>query len=207
MTMTLLRVVAVPLALVLPPLSVRLAGVGQLGQIGNLILFVAAQVLFWTVMAGPGAVVWGLSIVHALLLWVQSLRGLSFRLLLTNAGAAALTVTLLVCSVLVWPRPAMQPLDPVAIAEGRRAFETCSACHKSNVAPTLRGVVGHGSAQITGYDYSEAMRNAQIVWSPEILAQFILNTESVVPGSKMAVEGIDLDTAQKVIFYLNYISR
>jgi cytochrome c len=75
---------------------------------------------------------------------------------------------------------------------GAVAFErTCSACHtidkgaRRRVGPNLFGVVGARIANMDGYPYSVAFREADIVWDDETLAAFLAAPMHVVPGTKM----------------------
>lgn len=76
-------------------------------------------------------------------------------------------------------------------AEGRAVFEDlCADCHtvtpgKNKRGPSLAGVLGKAAAGQPNYNYSEALRNAGIVWSPERLARFLANPKKDLPGTKM----------------------
>jgi cytochrome c len=75
---------------------------------------------------------------------------------------------------------------------GAVAFErTCSACHtidkgaRRRVGPNLFGITGARIANMQGYPYSAAFREADIVWDDETLAAFLAAPMHVVPGTKM----------------------
>ncbi|MDO6384994.1 cytochrome c family protein [Uliginosibacterium sp. 31-12] len=76
-------------------------------------------------------------------------------------------------------------------SEGRAVFEDlCADCHtvtpgKNKRGPSLAGVLGKAAAGQPNYNYSEALRNAGIVWSPERLARFLANPKKDLPGTKM----------------------
>jgi cytochrome c len=91
---------------------------------------------------------------------------------------------------------------PVAAADGgdvekgRQVFKKCMACHTMDagaahkIGPNLRGVIGRTSGSAEGYKYSEAMRQAGIVWSAETLDAYLTAPKSFVPGNKMPFPGL-----------------
>ena len=95
----------------------------------------------------------------------------------------------------------MLTLPSVAIAQdpeaGKNVFEQqCSACHeigpgaKNNVGPDLNGVIGRKAGTEAGYDYSEAMRKAGLVWNEAIFKEYIADPKKKLPGIKMLFPGI-----------------
>ena len=78
------------------------------------------------------------------------------------------------------------------VAAGKVAFgRTCAACHSvtpggAGIGPSLAGVVGRKAGALPGYDYSPAMRNSQIVWTPKNIAKHIENPKALIPGNRMA---------------------
>lgn len=83
--------------------------------------------------------------------------------------------------------------DPKA---GSAVFEaTCSDCHsikpgRHKSGPSLFGVTGRTSATAEGFAYSDALRNAGVVWTPERLDSFITNPKALVPQTKMRFSGL-----------------
>ena len=95
-------------------------------------------------------------------------------------------------------------------AKGKAVFARCAVCHNvekdggNGVGPNLFGVAGRKSATVEGFNYSGAMKAANLTWTDENLAKYIAGPAKVVPGNKMAFGGI----AQKsqiadVIAYLH----
>lgn len=91
---------------------------------------------------------------------------------------------------------------------GAKVFTRCKACHtaepgKNRIGPSLYGVVGRMSGAEPGFNYSPAMKNAHIVWTPENLNKYLTNPKAVVPGNKMAFPGVkDPKEREDVISYL-----
>ena len=85
-------------------------------------------------------------------------------------------------------QPTAQANSP---AEGRAVFEDqCADCHtvtpgKHKRGPSLAGVLGRQAAAQPNYNYSNALRSAGIVWTPERLTRYLSNPKQDVPGGKM----------------------
>ncbi|MFN6055369.1 MAG: c-type cytochrome [Paracoccaceae bacterium] len=84
--------------------------------------------------------------------------------------------------------------DPV---RGSELFPVrCIECHsiadaaEKKIGPSLKGVIGRASGTLDGYDYSEAMKAAGIVWSEETLKAYLVAPRKVVPGTKMNFNGL-----------------
>jgi cytochrome c len=73
-------------------------------------------------------------------------------------------------------------------ARGEALYRDCQACHaidKNQIGPMHRGVVGRTAGTVQGFDYSEALKNAKIVWTEANLDKWLTDPEILVPGSKM----------------------
>lgn len=98
---------------------------------------------------------------------------------------------------------------PVAAAGARPAvFAQCATCHavepgKHGVGPSLAGVYGTKSADIPGYAFSTAMKNANLTWDDATLDEYLTAPMKKVPGTKMAFAGLS-DPAKRaeVIAYM-----
>ena len=82
------------------------------------------------------------------------------------------------------------------LAAGEQSFRKCLPCHsvgedaKNKIGPVLNGLEGRKSGTIEGYNYSEANKKAEIVWSEAAFQDYIVNPMAKVPGTKMAFAGI-----------------
>jgi nitrite reductase (NO-forming) len=91
---------------------------------------------------------------------------------------------------------------------GRLVFRKCQACHsiepgKNMLGPSLAGIIGRKAGTEAGYNYSPAMKSADIVWSLQTLDQYLSDPAKVVPGNKMPFPGLKTDHDRAdVIAYL-----
>jgi nitrite reductase (NO-forming) len=105
------------------------------------------------------------------------------------------------------PASDKQPVSGDASA-GRLVFRKCQACHsiepgKNMLGPSLAGVIGRKAGMEAGYNYSPAMKSADIVWNPQSLDQYLSDPAKVVPGNKMPFPGLKTDHDRAdVIAYL-----
>ena len=80
--------------------------------------------------------------------------------------------------------------DPAA---GQNTFALCAICHavgegaQNKLGPILNGLDGRRSGSVAGYDYSDALKSAGIVWSEGTFKEFIANPSAKVPGTKMTL--------------------
>ncbi len=80
---------------------------------------------------------------------------------------------------------------------GADSFDAnCAECHsiakplKNKKGPGLLGVVGRQSAANAGFDYSDAMKAANLTWTEDKLDAYITNPKAVVPNDKMKFKGL-----------------
>jgi len=101
--------------------------------------------------------------------------------------------------------PAVAGGDPVA---GRLVFRKCQACHsmepgKNILGPSLAGIVGRKAGSEAGYNYSPAMKQANIVWDAKSLDAYLSDPQKFVPGNKMPFPGLktDHDRADVIAYF------
>lgn len=102
--------------------------------------------------------------------------------------------------------------DPLAAYAGDRGadiFRACVACHTlgadqaNRAGPTLAGLFGRRIATLPGYDFSDALKRLDIVWTPETVARlFEIGPAAYTPGTKMPEQriGSEQDRAALVQF-------
>lgn len=81
-------------------------------------------------------------------------------------------------------------------AAGEKSFNKCRACHqvgetaKNTVGPIMNGLFGRKSGTVEGYNYSEANKNAALMWDEAVFADYIKDPKGKIPGTKMVFAGI-----------------
>jgi cytochrome c len=82
--------------------------------------------------------------------------------------------------------------DPAA---GQKIFTKCQICHSidagtNKIGPSLHGLIGRHSASVATFNYSDAMKNANVTWDPPTLDKYLTNPRAMVPGTKMLFPGL-----------------
>lgn len=77
------------------------------------------------------------------------------------------------------------------VRHGEKLFAHCQACHSlrpsiNKLGPSLFGIVDRPSAAVDGYQYSKAMKDADVIWSEQSLKSFLASPRKFIPGSKMS---------------------
>ncbi|MDE2133272.1 MAG: cytochrome c family protein [Alphaproteobacteria bacterium] len=93
-----------------------------------------------------------------------------------------------------------QPQSAPPDATGEQIFRgNCRLCHTiganegNGLGPNLHGLFGRRSGSLKGFPYSQAMRDAGIVWGEKTLDQYLAQPAGVVPGNRMPFAGIKDD--------------
>lgn len=77
-------------------------------------------------------------------------------------------------------------------ARGERLYGArCGACHsldENGPGPRHRGLFGRRAGTQPGFDYSDALRRSNLVWTGETLDRWLANPNALVPGNKMVVQ-------------------
>lgn len=108
--------------------------------------------------------------------------------------------------VRAWDAATGAPLAPSAEAEeeerlgesrGAQVFQACAACHAlgpedgRRAGPTLHGIFGRRIGTAEGYDFSPALQEMGIVWTPETVAElFEQGPSRYTPGTRMPEQRI-----------------
>ena len=90
-------------------------------------------------------------------------------------------------------------------AHGEAVYEACQDCHsldKNDVGPRHRGVFGRKAASLPDYDYSDALKSANITWNEETLDKWLTDPQAVAPGAKMFFHLDNPQDRADVIAYL-----
>jgi cytochrome c len=91
-------------------------------------------------------------------------------------------------------------------ARGKALYESrCTACHSldhSRIGPAHRGVFGRHSARASDFDYSNALKKANVVWTERSLNRWLTDPESFIPGQKMGYSVPDKQDRADIITFL-----
>ncbi len=116
--------------------------------------------------------------------------------------------SLLVMAALAIAGPALAQ-DAHEVEEGRKYFRRiCFACHtdeagRNKIGPSLFGVVGRKSGTGAGFVYSDAMKNANVIWNDRTLDTYLTSPRAFIPGNRMAFAGVyKAEERRQVIAYL-----
>jgi cytochrome c len=89
------------------------------------------------------------------------------------------------------------PLAAYAGDHGAEVFRACVACHTlkadagPRAGPTLAGLFGRRIASLPSYNFSPALKQLDIIWTPETVAKlFEVGPASYTPGTKMPEQRI-----------------
>lgn len=89
-----------------------------------------------------------------------------------------------------------EPYQTADYNRGRRTFKLCQSCHTLNeggqnlVGPNLYGIFGREIGAVEGFTYSKAVQESDIIWTPEILAEWLESPRNFLPGNKMSFAGV-----------------
>jgi len=111
------------------------------------------------------------------------------------------------------PQIQSSPPSPTAMQEGdaqagRQVYRKCQACHalepgKNIVGPSLSGIVGRKAGSSPDFNYSPALKAANITWDVATLDAYLLDPQKTVPGNRMPFPGLKTENERKdVIAYL-----
>ncbi|GGC76241.1 c-type cytochrome [Chelatococcus reniformis] len=106
----------------------------------------------------------------------------------TEGTLVAFVATIALAGVITTPGHAQDA------GHGKTVFKACSACHApdqaNRVGPGLGGVVGRKAGSAAGFRYSNAMKNAEIVWDATTLDAYLESPQKAIPGNKMPYAGL-----------------
>ena len=83
----------------------------------------------------------------------------------------------------------------------------CASCHqvaqpRNGVGPNLQGIIGRPAGSVEGFNYSAAMRESGITWTPETLETFLADPRALVAGTRMMLRVADEQQRLDIIAFL-----
>lgn len=101
-----------------------------------------------------------------------------------------------------------------SVSKGKQVFQSqCSTCHSvkqgvNKIGPSLYNVYGSHAAQVSGYNFSSALKSSNIVWNKKSLMKFLKNPQGDVPGTKMTYPGLPSQSKRAdVVAYLKSVKK
>lgn len=93
-----------------------------------------------------------------------------------------------------------------AAMDGARLYQIkCGSCHSiaaSKTGPAHKGVFGRKAASLAGYNYSPALRAANLTWDAKTLDLWLQGPQKLVKGSKMYLAVQDPAQRKEIIEFL-----
>jgi cytochrome c len=99
------------------------------------------------------------------------------------------------------------------VSAGSNVFKSeCAECHtirqgRNKKGPSLYAIVGRAAGTLPDFNYSDALRQAHWVWTPEKLHSYLSQpAKQANPGTKMKYEGLtDSKQLEDLISYLSTV--
>jgi cytochrome c len=114
-----------------------------------------------------------------------------------------------VCAALILIAADVRAEPPAGdLDHGRIVFAKCRTCHYPEKAvgnhngPNLHGLFGRKAGTAEGYEYSDQLKTAGFVWTPELLDFWLANPDRFLPKSKMIVFPTTPQDRADIIAYL-----
>lgn len=111
------------------------------------------------------------------------------------------------------PQNALLLLAEADPSKGERVAKRCLSCHSFNeggpnkTGPNLYGVVGRDVASVSGFAYSEPLKEHGGEWTYQRLEDYLADPAAAVPGNKMAFAGLSkVEDRAAMIAYLRTLA-
>jgi cytochrome c len=85
-------------------------------------------------------------------------------------------------------------------------------CHPTQtgvnkIAPSLAGIVGSKGGTVAGFDFSPAMKDANITWDDNNFDKFLADPPGFIRGTRMFINLPSETDRQNVIAYLSKLKK
>ena len=117
---------------------------------------------------------------------------------------------LLLIKIIVTSSTALAAGDQAA---GEKVFAArCAVCHateagQNKVGPPLAGIAGSKSGTVPGFNFSPAMKDANLTWDDANLDKYLANPTGFIHGTRMFVNLPNETDRQNVIAYLHTLAK
>ena len=98
------------------------------------------------------------------------------------------------------------------VQRGQQLFKKCVHCHTYNqhqghrIGPNLYGMFGRKAGAIADYDYSDAWKSADFVWTDKTLDTYLKAPHKMIPNNRMPFNGISkAEDRRALIIYMKTI--
>jgi cytochrome c len=98
-------------------------------------------------------------------------------------------------------------------AAGEKVFAArCAVCHatkpgENKMGPSLAGIAGSKSGTVPGFNFSPAMKDANLTWDDANLDKYLANPTGFIRGTRMFVNLPNETDRQNVIAYLHTLAK
>jgi cytochrome c len=106
------------------------------------------------------------------------------------------------------------PLAAYGDDPGAQVFRACVACHTltpdegEKAGPSLHHLFGRKIGSLPGYNYSDALKNMDVVWTPETVSKmFELGPMAYTPGTKMPEQKIGPEDRKALMDFLGKATK
>lgn len=85
----------------------------------------------------------------------------------------------------------------------------CGGCHaldRDKEGPQLHGVFGRKAGSVPSFQYSDALKKSEIVWTEETLDRWLTDTDKLVPNNDMTFHVEKAEERRAIITYLKHNS-
>jgi len=128
---------------------------------------------------------------------------------LTRIRAAGYSIMLASVGVFSMPPTVHAQGDAAA---GEKVFAHCAPCHsnkpgENKFGPSLAGVIGRKIGTEPGYNYSSAMKEANVIWDEKSLDEYLQGPGKFVRGTRMVYFVPNEKDRQDVIAYLKTLTK
>ena len=115
-------------------------------------------------------------------------------------GAVLRAPVLLAAILLAGPTALPAAAAGPDLARGEKLFKKCIHCHtvsrqgKHRIGPNLFGLFGRKAGALPDFDYSDAWKKADFVWTDATLDEYLKDPHKMIPDNRMPFDGLASQT-------------